>query len=94
MTQKCTEIRGRPRGKNKKDVLFEHNGWTLWRFDGLNIALKHKDEKPHKTRYYASLGHALHGLQKCVGFHVTDLKEAADAYDDLAAVIRAFQMKG
>ena len=92
MPQKLKKNRGRPSGKQEKTVLFKYRNWTLKRFDSLNISLTKKGEDPNRTRYYSTLGSAMHGLAKEIGFSSPDLNAAIESWDELAVKISALAL--
>lgn len=69
------------------DSLFTHNKWRIWRFDDKNIALLHEDESIDRIRYYSTLGGALRGLVKQIGFCCDDLKDCVNQLSDLNKAI-------
>ena len=73
------------RQEARSKPLLEYKDWAIVRFDGMNIALSRKGEKA--TRYYSSLGGALEGLRKEIGFASKDLNAAIEAWDELGRKI-------
>ena len=72
------------------EAIFTHAGWRIWRFDEKNIALIHEKENLNQTRYYSTLGGALRGLVKQIGFVCSDLNDAMERIDNLnKAITRA-----
>lgn len=72
------------------EAIFTHAGWRIWRFDDKNIALIHEKENLNQTRYYSTLGGALRGLVKQIGFVCADLNDAMERIDNLnKAITRA-----
>ena len=74
---------------HRNTPLFSHKKWSIVKFDDLNIKLIHEDDAPNTVRYYATLGGALMGLRKEIGFASPDLNAAIDAWDELGAKIAA-----
>jgi hypothetical protein len=90
---KTTKATQKPRHdalSRSSDAIFTHAGWRIWRFDDNNIALLHEKETLKQIRYYSTLGGALRGLVKQIGFVCTDLNDAVERIDNLnKAITRA-----
>ena len=67
----------------RNSPLFEYNGWSITRWDDLNVRLSHVDDTAGTDRFYSNLGGALHGLVKQIGFKCTDLNHAVELLDGL-----------
>ena len=65
------------------NAIFTHAGWRVWRFDEKNIALIHEKEGSSQIRYYSTLGGALAGLVKQIGFVCSDLNDCMEKIDSL-----------
>ena len=77
------------RQRQRKSPLFTYKKWSIVRFDELNIKLVHENDDPKTNRYYSTLGGALLGLRKEIGFASPDLNAAIDSWDELGTKITA-----
>jgi hypothetical protein len=77
----------------EKPILFSYNGWDIARWDNLNMRLIHEDDDmANDFRWYSTLGGALLGLRKEIGFASPDLNAAIDSWDELSAKISALAL--
>lgn len=89
MSKKTTKASSVSSAKGKANIsrrdtpIFTYKGWAIYRWDDLNIKLTHDEDAETCNRFYSTLGAALHGLVKQIGFKCQDLNHAVELLDGL-----------